>query len=569
MRLAEQMDPHDEDAAIKIYREANHISPIFANQVADIIQQVAGFRKSDLEKAAKQTNRAMAQTIREEGQLPARKTGEPLPVNHPVNGAPPAMVTTWLDAVGRYVYISSEHRWLDRYTRETLSPEALNAKEAHIMEALSMEEGAENRLRASEALAARRDTLKVDTRSYWPGIHDDLIHVDKMDAINTWQPSPLVPQDGDITPWWNLFCHLFPSEDQRNRIMDWMAFILQKPHIKINYALLVGGGERIGKDSIFQPLIHGVGLRNCNNIKAEMLGEKYDDHFIGIKLAVIQEIHRDGFRDAREIENKLKVYLADPPTELVLRRLGATNVTQRNLIQLLAFTNYEDALHLSSDGDRYQCEWSYASKLAPSEYKKVYDWYVQDRGYEKVCYYLLNRDISNFNPKASAPDTQWRRDMINSGKSDIDYQVEDVIDTILQENKRAKKARDEAIANNTEINSTNAHLYHEVSYITIKQIISRLNTQSTISMKAVANILAHQGIQKVKGMGDHRHRLPKVFIDEVFAGVHGPEKFKGTVKAHVYQIDNIEGSDPKPPLSQIRLGLCPRHMVNEYLTSLN
>lgn len=569
VRLAEAMDPHDEDAAIKIYREAAHISPIFANQVADIIQQVAGFRKSDLEKAAKSANRTVALSMKTEGQFPIRRTGDCLPEGHPVLAPPSSSVETWPEFVGRYVYISTEHRWLDRYTRETLTPEALNAKEAHIMEALSLEEGSEVKLRASDALSARRDTLKVDTRSYWPGIKDDLIHVDKGDAVNTWQPSPLELIEGDISPWWELFCHLFPKEESRNNILDWMAFILQKPHIKINYALLIGGGQRIGKDSIFQPLIHGVGLRNSNNIKAEMLGEKYDDHFIGIKLAVIQEIHRDGFRDAREIENKLKVYLADPPTELVLRRLGATNATQRNLIQLIAFTNYEDALHLTSDGDRYLCEWSHASKLPPAQYKKVYDWYDKEQGYGKVCHYLMQRDVSNFNPKASAPDTPWRREMITSGKSDLDYQVEDIIDKIKQDNIVARKLRVEAEAQGKVINNANAHLYQEVSYITTRQVMSRLEHDVKLPSKAIVSILQNLGVRRLRNATDHRFRIPRAFVEDAFSGVQGRDKFKGSFKTHVYQIDNLEGSDDSPPIGQIKMGLCPPRLINEYLTTLD
>jgi len=567
VRLAERIDPNNDVDAVKIFREANNISPIFGNQIADIIQEVAGFRKSDLEKAAKKANREVALSMKDTGAMYSRRSGEGLPIGHPVLSPPPQVVESWEQFVGRYVFISTENKWLDRYTRETLSPEGLNAKEAHTIERLAIEGGDDTRLRACEALALRPDTLKVDSRSYWPGVHNDLIHIGRLDAVNTWQPSNLVPVEGDISPWWNLFKHLFPEESSQIRILDWMAHVMQHPHIKINHALLIGGGQRIGKDSIFQPLIYGVGVKNVKNVKAEMLDEKYDDHFIGVKLAILQEIHRDGFRDAKAIENKMKVYLADPPLEMEMRRLGAPSVTQRNLIQILAFTNYRDALHLGAEGDRYLCEWSDAKKLAPKYYKAVYDWYDSDEGYAKVCHYLLNRDISHFEPKAAAPVTKWRDEMADSGKSDLDYQVEDIIDRLRQDNLEARTRRVTADKDGVMVNAANMNLYHEVRYITPRQVLTRLGTNVPVSLKAVTNILATLDIQRLNGSSDHRYRVPRIFVDDQFAEIPGKDRFKGTIKTHLYIVE-ADDRDMAPELADVRLGLCPPKLINDYLSSL-
>jgi len=568
IRLAENVNPNDDLDAVRIYKEAVLISPLFGNQVADILHNVAGFRKSDLEKVAKQTAKQQARAITQSNTIPPRLSGQGLCINHPVLGIAPQTVTSWRDLVARYVYIATENKWLDRYTRETLSPEALNTKEAHSMEAIALADN-DNVRRATDALAARNDTLKVDVRSYWPGVTNDLIHIDKLDAVNTWQPSPLELVEGDINPWWNLFCHLFPEEASRNRILDWMAHILQKPHVKINYALLIGGRQRIGKDSIFQPLLHGVGLKNVNpGIKAEMLDEKYDDHFVGVKLAVLQEVHRDGFKDAKAIENKLKVYLADPPYTITLRRLGAPSIIQRNLIQILAFTNYNDAIHLGSDGDRYLCEWSDAKKLPQENYKAVYEWYEKDQGYAKVVQYLMKRNLDHFEPKASAPSTKWREEMINSGRSDLDYQVEDVLDKIRQDNQAARLLRSEALAKGVVIHNAMMDRYHEVKYITPKQIMNRLKAAHPVSLKTVVSILSNLGVERLTGGKDHRYRVPRVFVEDNWGGAGGSEKFKGTIKTHIYLVE-LDEVDLKPDLEAVKLGLCPPHLINEYLTSIN
>jgi hypothetical protein len=555
-------DQHDE--AVEVYRAADLINPLFADQIANIIHESTGFRKSDIEKWGKKISKDIAKSMRLADDSPVRRTGTGLPIGHPVLEKAPLSVESWQDAVGRYVFIKSENKWFDRHTRHCLTTEAVNATHADTIATLT---DPDDKLRFTDALAMRHDTLKVDVQSYWPGINETLIHVGESDAVNTWKPSSLPMYTGDITPWWELLCHLFPEEGSRDRIMDWMAFIIQNPHIKVNHALLVGGGERIGKDTVFVPFVRSVGIENVSNIKAEMLDEKYDDPFINVKLAVIQEVFRSGFKDAKFIENKLKVYLADPPEELMLRRLGSSHIKQRNLIQMLIFTNYKEALHLTSgSGDRYLCEWSDAGKLTPEDYTKIYNWYDYEYGCEKVYAYLMARDVSHYKPKAAAPKTTWREDIHTSVKSDMDHAVEDIIDQVIQSNDAGRVNR----ASGGTVTAGNAHLYHEVLYITPGQILDKMDPKFKTTSRTITTIMTQLGLVRVDGhTADHRHRVPREFVEATFSAVHGPDRFKGTIKATVFLLDpsRSEALDPTP--EALKLGLCPSYLINDYLSSIN
>lgn len=563
VKIAQNLTQDQHDEAMEVYRAAYQINPLFADQIANIIHESTGFRKSDIEKLGKKIAKEIATSMRTADTSLPRRTGEGLYVGHPVLEKAPLGIDTWDDAVGRYVFVKSENKWFDRHTRLSLGTEALNATHADTIMTLT---DPDDKLRFTDALSMRHDTLKVDVQSYWPGIAQTLIHVGESDAVNTWKPSSLPMYSGDITPWWELLCHLFPEEKARDQIMDWMAFILQHPEIKINHALLVGGGERIGKDTVFVPFIRSVGIENVSNIKAEMLDEKYDDLFINVKLAVIQEIYRSGFKDAKFIENKLKVYLADPPEELLLRRLGASHVKQRNLIQLLIFTNYKEALHISSEGDRYLCQWSDAKQLTPADYTKIYNWYDHEYGCEKVHAYLMSRDVSHYNPKAPAPRTAWREDINTSGKSDMDHEVEDIIDRILQANEKARKY----VAAGGTVSEGNRHLSHEVLYITPAQIVEKLDLTVNPTTRTVTGIMTNLGIMRVDGASaDHRHRIPREFIESDFGAAQGAERFKGTTKSTVFLVDSTRVDALEPTPEELRIGLCPSHLINDYLTSLN
>lgn len=564
MSMAQNLGADDYDDAIDIYRAALQINTLYADQVANVIHESTGFRKIDVEKEAKKRNKEIALSSKVGEEVIKRGHGMPVPVGHPALNPPSAEIESWNDAVGRYIFISGDNKWFDRGTGLALGTEALNAVHGNF---ILSEYGEKSGMRFTDVMSARDDTLKVDIPSYWPGIHNPIIHVGNCDAVNTWRPSPMPAYSGDIGPWWELLCHLFPEEASRERIMDWMAFILQHPDVKINHALLVGGGERIGKDTAFIPFTRGIGIRNVSNVKAEMMEEKYDDQFIDVKLAVIQEIYTGGFKDAKKIENKLKVYLADPPEELLLRRLGASHVTQRNLIQLLIFTNHKEAIHVSSDGDRYLCEWSDAEKLSPEAYKKVYDWYNNDYGCEKVYGYLLSRDVSGFNPKAAAPKTEWLADIKDSNFSDMDHEVEDIVDQILQSNEKARAYK----ASGGDMSAANAHQWHEVLYLTPTQVANKLKDSSfRITPRLAATIMTNLGYSRLDGYSsNHRHRVPREFVGDAIIGGPNVSRFKTSTKVAVFLIEGDREEARSPTPEEVVLGLCPSHLINDYLTSLH
>ena len=110
-KMAWDVDPNDDDEVVRIYSEAYKINPIFADQIANVLSQVSGAKKTDLEKYRKLVSKQQLKDIRKGDVLQGRQTGDPLPINHPANNKPSKELTTWQDVIGRYVYISSENHW--------------------------------------------------------------------------------------------------------------------------------------------------------------------------------------------------------------------------------------------------------------------------------------------------------------------------------------------------------------------------------------------------------------------------------------------------------------------------
>ena len=60
-------------------------------------------------------------------------------------------------------------------------------------------------------------------------------------SYNQFLPSKVVPAEGDTSTWDTHLEYLFPDEDDRNRVLDWMAWVYTHPTLHPNHALAVIG----------------------------------------------------------------------------------------------------------------------------------------------------------------------------------------------------------------------------------------------------------------------------------------------------------------------------------------
>lgn len=320
--------------------------------------------------------------------------------------------------VDRYVYVADQNRFYDTKTGALLELEAVGNAWAHLYP----------KPKAHTILLADAECRKADTITYWPGVEDGLVEHGGSMAVNTWRPStlklPAVVTDDDVFPWLELVYYLIPEKANHAHLIDWMAAILQQPHRKINHALLLAGRERVGKDTIIQPLIYGLGTWNVNQPLAEELLEQFTDYLHNAKLVIFQEIQNF---EKLSIQNKLKPMLASPPEALRVRLFNRGFYETPNIVQCLFMSNHKDALKISDSDPRYFAVWCDKQRLPDSYYSELYGW-LNDGGHAKVVRWLLDRDISSFNFAGPAPDTEFKREIRRLGRSSLEMELSELID---------------------------------------------------------------------------------------------------------------------------------------------
>ena len=276
---------------------------------------------------------------------------------------------------------------------------------------------------AGKWLTSHYAAKKGDNLTYLPGKPSGLVRFKGKPCFNLWRPTdatyvPGVTAD-DIAPYLELAAYLIPDERVLGHILDTFAFVIQHQDIKVNHCILLSGAHGIGKDTLFQPLIHGLGVHNVAQPSASEMHEKFTDALLSAKCLVYQEVQNF---DKTEIENKLKPIIAAPPEELRLRLFGKGYALVPNRVFVIMMSNHRNALKISPGDRRYLAYWSPAEPRPQTFYRKFYDW-LNAGGNDQIYSWLKDRDVSAYDPKAPAPLTEYKQEVIGMGLSDAEARI--------------------------------------------------------------------------------------------------------------------------------------------------
>ena len=249
-------------------------------------------------------------------------------------------------------------------------------------------------------------------------------------SFNLYRPPRIKLGDKDKAgPWLDHAHKIYP--DEAKHIIFWLAHRVQRPQEKINHALVLGGGQGIGKDSLIQPATRAVGPWNFQDVSpTRMIDAAFNGYVKGIILRVSEG--RDlGETDRFKFYDHLKTITVTPPDTIRVNEKNLKEYYVPNCIGLIITTNYKtDGIFLPADDRRHFVAWSNLIKedFPENYWNTLWGWYENDSGFEHVAAYLNALNISAFNPKAPPPKTPAFWDIINANRAPEDAELADVID---------------------------------------------------------------------------------------------------------------------------------------------
>jgi len=328
-----------------------------------------------------------------------------------------------------YAYMPA-HNYIFIPTRELWPAGSVNGRVASV-------EGAGGKIMPAAWLDQNRPVEQMIWHPEEPQIVEDRVldaagWVEHIGArvFNVYRPPNIVGGDpSKATPWIDHVYRIYP--DAAWHIIRWLAQRIQHPGQKINHALVLGGAQGIGKDTLLEPVKVGVGPWNWAEISPQqMLGR-----FNGWCKAVVVRINeaRDlGDHDRFAFYDHSKSYIAAPPEVIRCDEKNLREHAIANVMGVIITTNHKsDGIHLPDDDRRHFVAWSDAQRGDfESEYwNRLYCWYA-DGGIAHVVAYLGALDLSTFDVKAPPPKTPAFWAVVQSGEAPESAELRDVIDEL-------------------------------------------------------------------------------------------------------------------------------------------
>ena len=248
-------------------------------------------------------------------------------------------------------------------------------------------------------------------------------------CFNLYRPPTIEPGDPAKATRWLDHVHKVFADDT-NHIVQWLAHRKQHPGDKINHALVMGGKQGIGKDTLLEPAKRAVGPWNFSEVSPQHLLGRFNGFLKSVILRV-SEARDLGDVNRFQFYDHMKAYTAAPPDVLRVDEKHLREHAVINCCGVIITTNHKaDGIYLPADNRRHFVAWSDLDKDTdfPKNYwTELWRWYNAG-GDRHVAAYLASLNISQFDPKAPPPKTAAFWDIVDANRSNEDAELADTLD---------------------------------------------------------------------------------------------------------------------------------------------
>jgi hypothetical protein len=250
------------------------------------------------------------------------------------------------------------------------------------------------------------------------------------DCFNLYRPPTI--QLGDAAqagPWIDHVRKVF--SEHADHIICWLAQRVQQPDVKINHALVLGGTQGIGKDTLLEPVKRAIGQWNFEEVSPQAMLRRFNAYLKSVILR-ISEARDLGDVNRYQFYDHLKAYTATPPDVLRVDEKHIREHAVLNCTGIIITTNHKaDGIFLPAEDRRHYVAWSDLTQADFSDdyWRGLWGWY-EGGGYEHVAAYLSEFDLSAFDPKAPPTKTEAFWSIVNASRPPEDAELADILDRI-------------------------------------------------------------------------------------------------------------------------------------------
>lgn len=340
-------------------------------------------------------------------------------------------------ALREWVFLSGDCEFYNHVTGDRMSKTAFDLSMAPITPMVEIQKNdgslSSKKYPSSRTLIEFLDGKIVSSRMYRPDVPDEFFEVDGIRYVNSYMPRtvPAADPNWQSHDAWKI-CEdhintMFP--DDGKVLIKWMAHNVQFPGRKITWSPVLVGVQGDGKTTTINMLRAAMGVANVQDVSQEALFSDFNAWAEGACVRVLEEIRVTG-TSRSTVMDKLKPMITNSCIEVV--RKGQDGRPVMNVTNYIAATNHLDALAID-EGDRrwgilrtpFASRDEMLAKHSPEYFRRLVN---AVEGFPGVIRgWLLNVDLSDFDPKIAPPMSAAKLEMINASRSPADADIREAI----------------------------------------------------------------------------------------------------------------------------------------------
>lgn len=238
-------------------------------------------------------------------------------------------------------------------------------------------------------------------------------------------------------PFLNHVYKMFPREGDAEQFLNYMAHRVQRPEEKPRFALLISGGQGVGKDTAVEFCGPAIGVWNFANIDPSALESGFNE-FATATLIRINEAANLHEMTKWAFNERTKVLISGSPDICQINPKYGQKFTVRMHCGVVITTNHlAEGIYIPKDDRRYdviECatlaEMGLGGDAERREYfTDLWNWFISDGGASHVAAYLVEKDISSFSANNGQRKTDAHATIVAGGMSG-DQWLDDIMDEL-------------------------------------------------------------------------------------------------------------------------------------------
>jgi hypothetical protein len=241
-------------------------------------------------------------------------------------------------------------------------------------------------------------------------------------CLNEWNGFTVTAVAGGVKPFLCLLLRLVPNRAARRYALHWLAHLIQHPDIKMHVSLAFWSHEQgVGKNLLFECMTAIIGAAHSTVIGQAELAGNFNGWANRKVLVIGDEVSSS---DRRQDTDKLKGLVTGTTVYINEKYQPAREVP--NFLNFIFLSNHHDALFLD-DMDRRYFVWEISADRLPEAHAQRFVKWRDNGGLSALLHFFMHLDITGFNPKAPAPMTDAKQQMVQDNRSDLENWVAELM----------------------------------------------------------------------------------------------------------------------------------------------